>query len=77
MLIVRNILRDNIPSFTESTSTGTLSIGSEARALLNDEIMLRYKATNSSNMVHKTKMQAGQMRQFLREQAVLEFTVPE
>lgn len=41
LLIVRNILKENIPSSTDSTSAATISIGSEARALLNDEIIVK------------------------------------
>lgn len=41
LLIVRNILKENIPSSTDATSTATISIGSEARALLNDEISVK------------------------------------
>lgn len=38
LLIVRNILKEELPSSTESTSTATIVVGPEARALLQDEI---------------------------------------
>ena len=38
ILIVRNILKEELPSSTESTSTATIAVGPEARALLQDEI---------------------------------------
>ena len=41
LLIVKNILKENIPSSTEATSTATISIGSEARALLSDELSVK------------------------------------
>ncbi|KAL9980641.1 hypothetical protein ACROYT_G009251 [Oculina patagonica] len=38
LLVVRNILKEELPSSTESTSTATIAVGPEARALLEDEI---------------------------------------
>lgn len=40
LLIAKDILQENIPSAIESTSTATLSVGSKANVLLNDEISL-------------------------------------
>ena len=41
LLIVRNILKENIPCSTDSTKTAAITIGPEARALTNDEISVK------------------------------------